>query len=276
MGSKTRYKKKHIKKRFKRILGYKLNLKRPRTIQEKIQWIKIYGKLERFAKYTDKAEVRKFIRKRIGEEYLVPVFGIYKRVKDIDFKTLPPSFVMKATHGSGWNIFVPDKSKLKWRKAKTQIKKWLKSNYYNKSSEPNYKPLKGRVMIEKFLRDSSGTIKEYKFQCFHGNRIFLRLPTHSTLRIYNRNGDLLHERVERFKQVDGPPHPPENPRLLNKMFTLAHILAKDFPYVRVDFMVANDRIYVGELTFATGGGFIRAPRELSLKLGSLLDLEKYV
>ncbi|MEW9669681.1 ATP-grasp fold amidoligase family protein [Ammoniphilus sp. 3BR4] len=264
--------KEHIKKRFKRILGYELNLRHPKTIQEKIQWIKIYGKLERFAKYTDKAKVRKFIRKRIGNEYLVPVFGVYKRVEDIDFDALPQSFVMKATHGSGWNIFVKDKSEINWPKAKSRMKKWLKSNWYDKSMERNYKPLKGRVMIEKFLWDSSGRIKEYKFQCFHGSRIFLRLPGHSTLRIYNRKGDVIHERIDKQSFH----HPPEKPKQLEKMFALAHILAKDFPYVRVDFIVANGRIYVGELTFATGGGFLPAPKEWSLKLGSLLDLKRYV
>lgn len=59
------------------------------------------------------------------------------------------------------------------------------------------------------------------------------------------------------------------------MKKLAAILAKDFPFVRVDFYEHNKRIYFGELTFFPSNGTKPFhPVEWDYKIGNLLDLSK--
>ena len=155
---------------FRRAHGYSLNLDNPRSLSEKIQWIKLNCNLELLAPFVDKYEVREFVKKRVGEKYLVPLIGIYDHFDQIDLHSLPSAFAMKATHGSGWNILVNDKCQVDWNKARAQMKKWLKSNYYDVHLESVYKNIKGRIIIEELIRDSSGDLKNFKFYCCNGVR----------------------------------------------------------------------------------------------------------
>ena len=47
------------------------------------------GYFGRIMELADKYDVREFIKKTIGEEYLVPIFGVYSSVDEIDFDSVP-------------------------------------------------------------------------------------------------------------------------------------------------------------------------------------------
>jgi len=254
-----------LKEHFKNKLGYELNLEFPHTLQEKIQWIKIYGKLERFAKYTDKFEVYSFIKERIGTKYLIPLLGVYDDVDDIDFEALPTSFVMKATHGSRWNIIVEDKSKIDWNASKEQMRTWLNSSWYQISKERNYKDLQSRVIIQPHLKVLYGKFKEYQFHCFHGIPKFFRI---TGIGNYDMKGNPLF----------GSPHYPliNKPRRFDEMKSIVYKLCKDFAYVRVDLFYTVQGIYFCELTFAHGGGFLPTPKDFGSRIGQWLDLTRYL
>ncbi|MBP1949045.1 ATP-grasp fold amidoligase family protein [Virgibacillus litoralis] len=160
--------KKFIKKNFLKQHGYNINFKEPITLTEKIQWLKLYGSLENYSKYVDKNEVRSYVHETVGKDYLIPKIGVYKSASDIDLDSLPEKFVIKATHGSGWNMIVKDKSKLDWNFAKKKITKWINTNYFYISGEKNYKNIRGKVIIEQLIGDPNGAMKEYKFYCYRG------------------------------------------------------------------------------------------------------------
>ena len=67
---------KYLKKIFKYRTGENLNLKHPKTFNEKIQWIKLYGVTQLMRDCTDKIKVRDYVKEKIGEEYLKPVLQI--------------------------------------------------------------------------------------------------------------------------------------------------------------------------------------------------------
>ena len=67
---------KYLKKIYKYRTGKNLNLKNPKTLNEEIQWIKLYGITQLMRDLTDKVKVRDYVRERIGEEYLKPVLQI--------------------------------------------------------------------------------------------------------------------------------------------------------------------------------------------------------
>src|SRR5690625_444185 len=107
--------KNYIRKRFRAQHGYKVSFKNPSTYSEKIQWIKLHG--PKYSMYVDKNEVRNFVKERVGKEYLIPKIGVYQSADEINLDLLPNKFVIKATHGCGWNLIVHDKSKLEDRKS---------------------------------------------------------------------------------------------------------------------------------------------------------------
>lgn len=264
-----------VQAKFKRKHGYELNMKNPQTLSEKIQWIIQYGNLERFAKYVDKYEVRKYVEKRVGSQYLVPLIGVYHKVEDIDVKSLPKAFVMKATHGSSWIVPVKDKSKLNWSRAMAKAEKWLSWNYYEHTGEPNYKPLKGRIIIEEFLKDSAGELKDYKIFCFHGRPIFIQVDGERFKDFKSDFYSLKWGKLPYSYNYKKFPEPVEKPKRLTEMLKIARKLSQEFPFVRVDLYYTNNRIYFGELTFTPTGGYDRLTFEFDLMLGKLLDLNKY-
>ncbi|WP_454871115.1 ATP-grasp fold amidoligase family protein [Priestia megaterium] len=264
-----------MKAKFKKVHGYELNIQNPKTFSEKIQWMKLFGKLEKYSKYVDKYEVRDFVKDRIGEQYLVPLIQVNNNVKEINFELLPNSFVMKATHGCGWNIIVNDKSNINEDIEKKKMEQWLKTDYSKKTGENNYKGIIPRIIIEELLQDPSGDLKDYKIFCFHG------VPHHiqvSGNRFNGRARSLFDLNWNKLPVQSGNlsfHEPLEKPAHLNKMIKLAEKLASDFPFVRVDFYYTNNQIFFGELTFTPSNGFRRyKPYSFDKMCGDLLDLYK--
>jgi hypothetical protein len=266
-----------LKIKFKRIHGYDLNLKSPKTFSEKIQWIKLFGNLKRFSKYVDKYEVRQYVKERIGEEYLIPLIGVYDKVEQINMDNLPDSFALKATHASGWNLIVNDKTKFIWENKKKQVRKWLNSSYYQRTGEANYRNIKPRVVIEELIKDPTGDLKDYKIFCFHGEPKFIqvdgdRLKNHIR-DIYDLNWDKLPVRYY-YPNFD---ERVAKPSCLNELLNIAQKLSIGFAFVRVDLYFTNEKIFFGELTFTPENGLKPfKPNDYDGIFGQHLDLNRYV
>ena len=170
------FQKMFVVKQFEEQFGRKPNLSNPQTFNEKIQWLKVYDHNPMYIRLTDKLAVREFVKTRVGEAYLNDLLGVYQDVEEIQFDLLPEQFVLKATHGSGYNIICPDKSSLDWDKSKQQLAKWLRSNFYYVAYEWAYKHITPRIICEKFLTDKDGGIpRDYKIFCFKGSPRFLEV-----------------------------------------------------------------------------------------------------
>jgi hypothetical protein len=261
---------------FRKALGYSLNLKEPKSFNEKIQWLKIYGELEQYSKYVDKYDVRAFVKEVIGEEYLIPLIGIYDTFEEIDFNLLPSSFVIKATHGSGWNLIVDRKEELDLKDAEKKIKQWLKESFYQLTGERNYRGIIGRILIEELLRDPSGDLKDYKFFCFDGKPKYIEVHGNRYTDHRCSNYDLEWNLLPVKSGIENLKEPVDKPKQLKDMLEICSILSKGFSFVRVDLYNTKGRIYFGELTFTPANGFEPiSPREMDYKFGSYLDLNEY-
>ena len=98
--------------RYRARLGSWPNLKDPQTYNEKIQWLKLHDRKPEYTKMVDKYEAKKYIAEKVGEQYVIPTYGIWDNFDDIDFDSLPNRFVLKCTHNSGDVIVCLDKDKL--------------------------------------------------------------------------------------------------------------------------------------------------------------------
>lgn len=258
--------------------GYKLNLKSPKTFNEKIQWMKFYGNLEKIGKYVDKNDVRSFVKDRIGEEYLIPQIGCYNNSKEINFNDLPNKFVVKATHASGWNLVVNDKKKLNIENAKKQIDSWINDSYYRKTGERNYKNIKGRVVIEEFIDDTSGDLMDYRFFCYDGVPKFIQLDSYSDSSVKKRRNiyDIEWNKLDVKVTYENIIKQIERPKKLDEMIQIASKLSKGFNFVRVDLYYVNDNIYFGELTFTPQNGLGKfMPVKYDYLFGENFELKEF-
>ncbi len=263
-----------IKYRYK--FNKKLDLKKPQTFNEKLQWLKLYDRNPEYTKMVDKYEAKKYVANIIGEEYIIPTLGVYDKFEDINFATLPNQFVIKCTHDSGGLIICKDKTKLNIKEARKKINKSLKRNYFYTGREWPYKNVKPRIIAEQYMVDESGTeLKDYKFFCFNGEPKLLFVakdrPYATKFNYYDMD----------FKKLPFKQHYKnfndyiEKPKGFEKMIELSRKLSKDIPHVRVDFYDINGKVYFGELTFYHFSGFEKfEPEEWDRILGDMLKLPK--
>lgn len=259
--------------------GYKkfLNLKHPKYFGEKIQWLKLYGELETLFPYVDKYEVRNYIKNTIGEQYLNELYGIYDSPEEINFDDLPDKFVIKCTNGSGTVIVVDDKNNFDIDKAIQEMKVWLIDQYHKEKKELQYKYIKNRIIIEKYLEDTSGSLIDYKFYCFDGKAkyfaVFYDRYKNKSIDVYSmERGKLKEVKVCDIQNSDN--HEVDK-HAIDKMVSLSEELSKKFSFVRVDFYCVNNNPIFGELTFTDGAGSDPfSPLEFDMEIANSIQLKK--
>ncbi len=268
----------YLKLKYRASMGKKLNLKHPKTFNEKLQWIKLYDRKPIYTTMVDKYEAKRYVAEKIGEEYIIPTLGVWDRVEDIDFDALPDQFVLKCTHDSGGLVVCRDKSKLDIEAAKKKLERSLKTEYFYQAREWPYKNVNPRIIAEAYMEDErqqKGLI-DYKFYCFDGKPKFLYvsqgLEDHATASISFLNTDWTFAPFKRgdYKEFDNLPAKPEN---YDAMLKLAEELSRGNSFLRVDLYEINHKIYFSELTFAPCGGMmIFQPEEWDRTFGEWIEL----
>ena len=258
----------------KNCTGISMNWKNPRTIQEKIQWLKLYDSTPLKTLCADKFRSKDYVVRKIGAEYVIPLLGVWNDPDEINLDTLPNQFVLKCNHGCGMNIIVRDKSKFDLESAKEKLKAWLAVDYGMFAFEFHYSKIFPKVLAEEFIHElDSDEIPNYKFYCFNGEPQFIQFENESNSRHLTMLN--LDWKLMPFQRSDHETHStlPSKPKKFELMKKLALKLSEDFSFVRVDFYELGNQILFGELTFTpTGGIFMYSPSEWNLKVGVMLNL----
>jgi hypothetical protein len=266
-----------VKSIFKKGTGRELNLKNPVFYNDKLQWLKLYWRDEIAEKCADKYEVRKEIKEMTGlDKYLNEIYGSYESVEEIDLNSLPESFVLKGTHGSGFNTICKDKSMTDWNQEYKKMRKWLRTNYYWQNREWVYRDITPRIIAEKFLTDSSGKPPmDYKIFCFHGEPKLIQVDIDR----FGEHKQNFYDTEWNFKDIEiwcdnDTSYVLEKPIGFDEMLDVSRILSRPFPHVRVDLYNIEGKIIFGELTFFHLSGTQKfRNEELEKEMGSWIKLE---
>ena len=256
--------------------GYDLP-REPKTYNEKLNWLKIYGRTRRFRHLVDKYKVRKWLSK-IGYKSLLPVCYATER-KHISKKTwnsLPNKFVIKPSNSSGYNIIIIDKVNADLEVLNRVLDGVMRVKYGALKHEPVYS-LTGKVLLMKYMEN----LTDYKFFCFNGRVEFIAvvkewLKENGAKEPYQIILDRNYEEMPFSYGYERGSIIYEKPCYFDEMLEVVEKLSKNIPHVRLDMMGDNDNFYFGEFTFFSGGGRDRFnPSEYDLKIGQKLDLSKY-
>ena len=268
--------KKYLELMYLKRMNRKIDIENPKTFNEKLQWLKLYDRRPEYTKMVDKYEVKEYIASIIGEEYVIPTLEVYNKFEEIEWDKLPNQFVIKCTHDSGGLVICKDKANLDIKKTKKKINKNLKKNYYYPGREWPYKNVKPRIIIEKYMEDQNNKdLKDYKFMCFHGKVLcsFVCSNRHSKEGLKIDFYDLNWNKMPFKRKYPNSDITMEKPLNYDLMIQLSEKLAKEIPFVRVDFYEINGHVYFGELTFYPGSGVEEFEPELyDYELGSWLTL----
>lgn len=266
----------YLKLRYKIIMGKRLNLEQPQTFNEKLQWLKLNDRQEKYTQFVDKYEVKRFVGEKLGEEVIIPTLGVWDSCEDIDFKNLPNQFVLKCTHDSGGVYICTDKTNFAYELVKKRISEHLKHNFFYQSREWPYKNVRPRIIAEKYMVSKDGHgLNDYKLMCFNGVVRCLFVCTNR----YSKHGLNVTFFDTSWNRLPFERHYPQDkssinkPANLDKMITFAEKLSTNIPFVRVDFYEIDGRIYFGEMTFFPGGGTEEfTPDSWDYKLGTWIKL----
>lgn len=263
-----------------------LNLNNPVIFSEKIQWLKIHDRPNKYTQLVDKYTVRAFVKEQFGEELLIPLIGVYEHAENIEWHRLPEKFVIKCTHGSGCNIVCRDKKELQKNAAVAQLNAWMKKNWYYFGREWPYRGVQPRIIIEEFVsdNDSSADLTDYKMYCFEGIPLYCQVIGGRHI----ENGHNLYFidfydmdwNKMPFTGMNAPskpyPHFPterKQPCAFRRMVDVAKSLAANTHFVRIDFYEIDGQPKFGEFTLYPLSGFGEfEPEEWNRTLGDLIKL----
>ena len=256
--------------------GRKLDLSNPRTFDEKMQWLKLYGGSDLRTRLIDKVSAREWVAEKVGKEYVVPMIGVWDSFDEIDFDALPGRFALKCNHGAGYNIIVHDKSKLDLADAKAKVDAWMGENYaYGQMMELQYEHIVPKVFAEEYMENAGGDIYDYKIYCYDGEPLYTQfLCDRATgLRMAYFDNDW-NKQAFRYSQHALIAENIERPENFGEMLDVARTLSKGWPFVRVDLYRLDDgTIKFGEMTFIPAGGMIDwVPASADLLLGEPIVL----
>lgn len=245
---------------FRLRLHRKLNLVNPEYLNDKLQWLKFNYRFPLQTIVSDKYAVREYVAQKIGEEYLIPLLGVWERFDDIDFTKLPEQFVLKCNHDSGGLVVCKNKADLDFKAAKTKIEKCLKQNFFIIGREYQYKNIIPRIICEEYISADGEVPADYKIYCFNGRPDTMLVCTG---RFANNSHKAQYSYFDlewnylpwnKGDTMENVPDIPK-PENLDKMLEIAATLSEDFVFARIDLYNINGKIYFGEITLSPNSGF---------------------
>lgn len=238
-------------------MGRRLDLKHPRTMDEKLQWLKLHQREQRFTEMVDKLAVKKLISRSLGDEYVARVLAVWNSADDIDISNLPDKFVLKTTHSGGNTgvVICNDKKTFDLAAAKDKLRYAMRADVYYRYREWPYLNVPRKVFAEEYLGDQ---LTDYKFYCFDGDADSVlvcigRQEGHTKYYFFDKGWKLCP--YNSYAIEAGPDFTLPRPIHITQLFEMASRLSKGFPCLRVDFYEVGGRVYFGEYTFYPASGY---------------------
>ena len=278
-----------IKWRYRYVFKKPIDLKSPKDLNEKILWAKLFSDTSKWTELADKYKVRDYVEGIGLGKYLVKLYAVWFDAKDVNFDVLPETFIIKANNGDGkgTNKIIRKSELTEEKKAELvkMIDKWLhRKNIGALHAEPQYKGMKPCVIAEEVLPCDPGTttLTDYKIWCFNGKAYYVWICNDRSA-----GGNSAHVMTY---DLDWNAHPEfsvfnsdylrgeimPKPQNFEEMIQVAEKLSQGFPELRVDLYNVQGKIYFGELTFTSQGGFMDFyTPEFNLELGRKFDIKDF-
>lgn len=246
------------------------DLDHPRTFSEKIARRKLYDRDARMPVMADKILVKEYVSGVLGEEWVIPTLWCGDRLPPRSARQWPIPYVLKASHGSGWNHFVLSTADEDWDAMEEKANRWLASTHAKHAREWLYAQMKPGLLVEPYLGTGPVAPPDYKFLVFGGRTAYIqvdlgRMQTHRQL-FYDVNWK--RQRIEYL--CPWTEEEVEPPQSLQRMIEAADRLGAGFPFVRVDLYEIDSRPRFGEMTFYPNSGqFPFKPESVEVEFGGL-------
>lgn len=260
------------------ILGRYPDITGHKDMNEVILYLTHRTDISAWPRLADKFAVRDFVAEKAGNDILVPLYAVADSPDEIDFDSLPQSFVIKTTDGFARTLIVKDKSSIDIPSIKKKLRKWMRERHVG--DEPHYLKIKRRLIIERLLPGLNGHAPvDYKFICINGEPRYCLACSERSMETFRSKFTLY--RLPEWTDTDGITPGWESdtgvqrPATLEKMMEISRILSKDLPFVRIDLYEVENKVFFGEITLTScAGREMKITRKMLDEIGAQVDLSK--
>lgn len=268
-----------IRLQYRALVGRWPNLKNPKRFSEKIEWYKLNYRVPLMTQCVDKYREKFYLDDKGFEEYVPKTLQVCDKIEEVDFDKLPDAFIIKCNNGYGNNVIIRDKSKMNKQEVYKTFNSWHSTSPVVFGREWAFLDVKQKILVEELLVSEDGTQKgdlnDYKIMCFNGEPRIIWADIDRYTNHCRNFYDLQWRQIPVESDCPNTSYNVKEPYGLSKMLEIASIIAKDFPFVRVDFYSVNNKVYIGELTFYPWSGCVNyKPDSFDFELGEMFQLPK--
>lgn len=242
----------------------------PVTFSEKVMHRKLTDHDPRMPRLSDKILAKEYVAQTLGNEWIIPHLWSGEHLPPRSERKWPVPFVLKASHGSGWNCFVRCEADLNWSRIEAEADTWLHNVHARHAQEWLYTEIRPMLLVEPYQGTGEIAPTDYKFHIFGGQTAFIQVD----LDRYQNHRQLFYDADwKRLPYWYVCPYDEGNvvrPASFEEMIHGAEQLGRDFNYVRVDLYEIGKRPMFGEFTFYPNSGQVSfKPDSVELVLGHL-------
>lgn len=218
---------------------------------------------------TDKEYVKHYVASVVGWKYTLQTYAVLRTPADVDSLELSRfPCVVKPSHMSGEVMLLHTTGQ---NVDTTILKRWLHTDYYKVSREPNYRYLEPKILAEEFFVEPGVAVpRDFKIHCFHGIPRLIQVDSgrfsNHTRNFYDTSW---HRLTVDWAYPPGAEHDAK-PSCLALMLQIAAKLAHSLSYIRVDMYTDGAAVKVGEMTSCPEGAKrMLRPRSAEAWLGDM-------
>lgn len=275
---------KALEELYKEYIGETLDFSNPCRFTEKVQWMKIYYSTPEIIQCIDKITFKDYVSSNIGEGLTAQLFQVWRDPEEVSFCGLPDKCVIKSNCSSeGRNL----KLIYDWNSIdKDVLLREIKDTWFDRltletnSSVTAYRYVKPAVFVEELIPGCEEAY-EYKFFCFNGEPKCVYVLKYDfidgikkdnfSVSFYTTKWEFMNCQFGNYDYIDNL----EKPKKLQQMIDIAKKAARDFMFVRVDFIDSIYGLYLSEFTFYPSAGMVPFhPIETDYIIGSWLKLDR--
>ncbi len=267
-----------ISRQYRSRNGFYPDLKNPKELSEKLQWLKLNDRSPLHTMCADKIRARDYVAARVGPEVLSPAYLITYDIDDIRPDRIPQDkFVLKTNHDQGGVFICRDRAAFDWDKVRADVGQRMTQNKYLDFREYQYKNVKPGVLVEALMEGENGEApREVRLYCIHGKPTFIEVVQE---RFGDRRESFYDPDWKRMLFIGRSMQPDEalpRPPYIDRLMAYAERLAEPFLFCRVDFLNAGgDECWFGEITFYHAAGLLRfTPLDFERRFGEMVDLSR--
>jgi hypothetical protein len=263
----------YLSRLYRRQFGRAPNLDSPSGFNEKILIKILTDRRPYLTLFSDKLRVRDHVLRTAPGLSFPALYWWSDRVDNFPFAELPEAFVLKANHGSGWNILVERKSHVRREDLVAAARKWLRSDFTLVGREWAYRNIHRAVYAEELLSGRAIPPPDYKLFVFSGKVRVIQVDEGR----FARHTQVLYD--EDWNPIEGTVAAAQGratspPATLPAMIACAEAISLGVDFVRVDLYDIDGRIYFGELTSSPNKGLSPfRPASLDQWFGQFLRLD---